>query len=128
MRAVALLLGLTACAGDETISGFVDPLTEWQLTELNGAPFEARATIAFPEEGRVEGRGPCNRFFGEQRVPYPWIEIGPLASTKLACPDLTLEQQYLEALQSMSLAEVNGAVLILSSDTGEMIFEALPAE
>lgn len=110
---------------DETISGFVDTAATYTLTSIDGAAFDAPATIIFQGQGDTSGQGPCNTWSAEQRVPYPWFELGPIAATKRACDALEAEAQFFQALREMSLAEVSGTVLILSNDEGrEMIFEA----
>jgi heat shock protein HslJ len=120
------LLTLVACT-DETISGYADPYAVYRLTEIDGAPFAGNATITFPEEGTVRGEAPCNSWFASQSAPYPWIEFGPIGATRRACPDLDAERAYFDALGTMTLAEVQGTVLILSNDAGrEMVFRATP--
>lgn len=115
---------LSACK-DETISGYADPEAVWELTELNGTSFEARATMSFPEQGKITGQAPCNRYFGAQKAPYPWFETGPIAATKMACPDLEAETQFFAALEKMNQSEALGSTLILSNDKGdEMVFKA----
>ena len=124
MRLFLLLPLVVFGCGDETISGYADPKAIYRLVEIDGAPFTPRATIAFPEEGEARGEAPCNRWSATQSVPYPWFEIGPVATTRRACPDLDAEVQFLSALEQMALAEVLGKVLILSNDAGrEMVFE-----
>lgn len=126
MRGAALaLLALAACAGDETVSRFADGAATYRLSEIDGASFPARATIRFAEAGRVSGTGPCNSFTAPQIVPYPWIEIGPIAATRRACPALEAERRYFAALREMTLAEVAEGTLILSTPEGrEMVFQA----
>ena len=129
MRRLALLavLLLAQCGPDETISGYADPGAVYVLEEIDDAPFPARATISFPEEGRVAGDAPCNAYLGKQTAPYPWFEIGQIAATERACADLAAERDFLSALPEMSLAEVQGGILILSNDDGrEMVFRAVP--
>ncbi len=110
---------------DETITGYGGADAVWRLTELDGAAFEASATLEFGADGAVFGQAPCNSFRAQQSVPYPWIEISAIAATKLACPDLAAEGAYLTALEQMTLAEVSGPVMILSNDYGrEMVFRA----
>lgn len=128
IRILALLAlpTLAACQPDETISGYVGGQTLWQLSELDGKPFREKATLRFEAEGRITGQAPCNRYFASQTAPYPWIAIGPVGSTKRACPALKDEYAYLSALPKMTLAEVSGPVLILSTDEGPfMVFEAV---
>ena len=119
-----IALSFLGCA-DETVSGYADPKATYRLVEIEGEAFTARATITFPEEGRIAGEAPCNRWNAEQRVPYPWFEAGPIAATRRACPELEAEARFLTMLSEMTLAEVQGPVLILSDDGGRaMVFEA----
>ncbi|MEM6588049.1 MAG: META domain-containing protein [Pseudomonadota bacterium] len=107
------------------MSGYGASDTEWILTEIDGAAFEARAVLSFPEEGRIQGRGPCNTFSGSQTVPYPWFKTEGIAVTRMACPELDAEAAFFEALQAMTLAEVGVDTLFLSNDDGrKMVFRA----
>lgn len=118
----AFALGLCP---DETVSGYAETTTIWRLTEIDGAPFSAAATITFPEEGIVTGRGPCNAFTATQSVPLPWIEIRDIAATRMACPDLAAEAAFFAALQDMTLVEVTLDILLLTTPEGrEMVFTA----
>ncbi|WP_420857307.1 META domain-containing protein [Marivivens marinus] len=118
---------LAACDPDESLTAYGAADTVWQLETLDGAPLGAAATVEFPEPGQIAGQAPCNRFFGEQRAPYPWFEVGPLAATRMACPDLDKEQNFLSALAAMTEVEVAGDILILRGDDGrEMLFRAAP--
>jgi heat shock protein HslJ len=48
---------------------------------------------------RVVGQGPCNRFRGGVvEGPGEALEIGPVAATRTACPDLALEERFIGAL------------------------------
>lgn len=116
---------LSACAGDESISGFADPQAEYELVQLDGATFNATATIVFPHAGDVVGRAPCNRYFATQTLPYPWFNLDGIGATRIACPDLPLETVFLAALEDMTLAEVLGNTLILTNGDGrKMVFVA----
>ena len=118
------LLATTACRGDETLRAYGAADRIWTLVELDGKPFTARASIEFPEAGKIAGQAPCNRYFADLTVPYPWFETGPIGATKMACPDLDAEAQFFEALDTMSLSEVLNNTLILSTPEGrEMVFK-----
>ena len=78
LTAVAIAaLTVTACK-DETISGFADRKDNWVLQELDREPFDAVATISFPEPGRIFGQAPCNRYSSEQKRPILGSKSGPL--------------------------------------------------
>ena len=92
---------------------------------MDETAFAHRATIQFPAAGVVLGEGPCNSFSGRQTLPYPWLSIENIVSTRRACPDLSVESEYFMALGQMTLAEVAGDTLILSTAEGrEMVFTA----
>ncbi|MEM9710477.1 MAG: META domain-containing protein [Pseudomonadota bacterium] len=123
MRLLILPLILGLCAPDETVSGYAEPDAVYGLETLGGEAVGYEAHIAFPEKGRVQGAGPCNIFSASQSVPYPWIEIGPIAATKRACPDLAGEAAFFAALEAAELVEVAGDVLILTDGAGaEAVF------
>jgi heat shock protein HslJ len=128
LRALLILpIVLTACAGDETISGFVDTGATYQLAEIDGAPFGAAATISFPETGLVRGQAPCNAYSAEQTAPYPWFALGSIRATRATCADAPAEAMFFDTLAAMSQIEVSGDVMILRDDGGrEMIFTSVP--
>jgi heat shock protein HslJ len=78
--------------------------TSWVLQDLGGAGVidAARATLEFPEAGRVAGRGSCNRFFGSVEISDDRISFSQLGSTEMACIGAAMDQEikYLKALQS----------------------------
>lgn len=127
MRLLLLLalLGLDMCQTDETVAGYGAADRVWQLAELDGARFPARATLSFPEPGKIAGEAPCNRYSGVMVTPYPWFDAGQIVSTRMACPELAQEAAFLAALAAMTLSEVSGDVLILRDEDGrEMVFTA----
>ncbi|MFN3210765.1 MAG: META domain-containing protein [Roseovarius sp.] len=128
MRALLTLplaLSLSLCSADETISGHGAAGKTWHLQDIDGAPFAAKATITFPEEGKITGEAPCNRYFATQLKPYPWFRAAEIGTTRRACPQLDEETAFLAALADMTLAEVAGETLILSTEDGrEMTFRS----
>ena len=78
--------------------------SEWLLDDLAGGGIlsNVRATLSFPEAGKVAGNGSCNRFFGPTQVAGNEIKLGPLGSTRMACPEPIMNQEtkYLGALQA----------------------------
>jgi heat shock protein HslJ len=79
------------------------PGTDWVLVDLAGTPAlpGGKATLAFPDVGRVAGNASCNRFTGTILFTGEAIKIGPLASTRMACADNEVSKQedaYLKVL------------------------------
>ena len=128
MRFALLLLPfLLGYCKDETLTGYGASDQTFVLIEIDGQPFAGSATITFPEEGLITGEAPCNSYRATQEVPYPWFKAGPITATKRACPDLALETTFFTALSEMTLSEVSGPNLILSTAEGRsMVFRAAP--
>ena len=89
--------------------------SSWVLEDINGAGVldDARATLEFSEAGKVSGRGSCNRFFGTAEVEGSRIHLGPLGTTRMACPEAVMDQErrYLERLQQAERFAVEADVL-----------------
>ncbi len=123
MRTLLAILVLAGC-GDETVTAYAER-TEYSLQTLNGMETTAALTLEVGTPGLVAGAGPCNRYSAAQTAPYPWFELGPIATTKRACPELAVEAEYLAALSRMTVAEAVGTTLILTNDAGEeMVFQS----
>jgi heat shock protein HslJ len=122
---LSLPILLAACLKDETVSGYVDQTAVFHLVEFDAIPYQGAATISFPETGQVRGQGPCNTYAAQQSAPYPWFSIGPLRATRRACDDLVQETRFFRALESMTVIEVSGTVVILRNDAGrKMVFQS----
>jgi len=76
--------------------------TEWSLEDLarKGVIANSRATLTFPEAGKVAGNGSRNRFTGTAEINGSAIKLEPLASTRIACVGeaSTQETEYLKAV------------------------------
>lgn len=124
MRWLVLLAVLAGCQGDESISAYATVNGDYAIVSLDGAPFEG-ATINVSEAGKVTGKAHCNTYFADQTAVYPWFELGPIGATRMACPNLASEAQFLAALREMTLVEALDRTLILSNTAGhEMVFQA----
>lgn len=102
---------------------------DWQLVTLDGAAVAATSTLRFDAEGGISGQAPCNRFMAQQTDALPQLAIGPIAATRMACPDLGAEATYLQALGEMTSLARAGDTLVLRNDAGrEMVFTAPPSD
>ena len=122
---LASLAALPACRADETSGSYGGGERTWELQQIDGQAFSARATLTFPETGRIAGQAPCNRYFGEMTAAYPEFDASKVAATRMACPELEAEQRFLSTLSEMSLSDVSDEMLILSNEAGrKMVFKA----
>jgi heat shock protein HslJ len=104
-------------------SPYDTPDQVWSLTELDGKPFAATATLTFPEAGKIAGKAPCNRYFGALPGTYPAFKPEKVGATRMACPDLQAETVFFQALAAMTTANVAGNTLTLTGPDGRnMVF------
>jgi heat shock protein HslJ len=76
--------------------------------------------VQFETDGELAGFAGCNRFFGGYELTESTIKIGPLGSTRMACPpDVTaFEFSFLEALQSAATVARADTRIALRNDKG----------
>lgn len=97
--------------------------THWELTELEGTTISVDSTfnktpfIMFTEQdSRVQGNAGCNGFGGLLEVEgQEGIKISEIAATQMACPNLELEQRFIEALRNANSYTITGDTLLLGS-------------
>jgi len=91
--------------------------TQWLLEDLGGAGVidNIQSTLTFPEAGKTAGNGSCNRFFGPAEIIGSAIKLGPLGSTRMACPMAVMNQEakYIDALQAAERFEWKAPYLLI---------------
>jgi copper homeostasis protein (lipoprotein) len=114
----------------ERCEGAVDPAplagTYWRLADLPGDEGFAvdpglRAHLVLGgEEGRVSGSSGCNRLIGTFTLDGDALSFGPLAGTRMACPQpaMELERRFYAALASVTGYAIDGEVLTLEGPDG----------
>lgn len=117
---LSLTAALTACTGSGPAPEPAAPSlwgSTWRLADIDGQAALAApvATLGFPEPGRVNGVGSCNRFSGTVQVTADRLSFGPLMSTKMACAGGASAQEfrYLSALQKAERFEIKDNMLYL---------------
>jgi heat shock protein HslJ len=106
--------------------------TEWRLADIGGQPAPAGADstrhpgFTLIAEGRkVQGSAGCNRMNGTYQLDGQKLKFGPLATTRMACPDMQTETAFLKALQATTRYEISGSSLMLfGADTAVARLEA----
>ncbi len=108
--------------------------TGWRLVQMNGQAFEAPEgsfELVFGEDGRVAGRGSCNRISG----PYTndndkgSMTFGAMVSTRMMCPDQSSEDRFLKLLSEIDAYTVDGNMLmLLTKGELKLMFERAEAE
>jgi heat shock protein HslJ len=99
--------------------------TSWQIVSINGAniPSEREAMLRF-EDGRISGTVGCNRLGAEYQFADRKLSVGPMMSTKMACPDPVGQQEYAFtlALGNLGSTEFPGdGTMVLTAKDGSRI-------
>lgn len=91
--------------------------TKWKLVKLMGKEInDSEAFISFStEENKVFGHAGCNTFSGEYSVENgSQISLDKVAVTMMACPDMTVENQFMEALNTTDNFSLQGNTMTLN--------------
>ena len=92
--------------------------TQWKLVELDGETnpaFAEEGTFTFSLNGEsITGVGACNRFFGGYELSQPnGFELGMMGMTRMACPNMELEDAFVRMLDDADAYSIDGDVLML---------------
>jgi len=94
---------------------------DWLVIEIDDEPVdpEAPRSIRF-EEGRVSGRVGVNRFTGTYSTDGDVIDIGPVASTRMAGPPdlMSLEHHFNTHLEGEHEITLGGDEMVLGEADG----------
>ena len=104
---------------------------DWQVTQLAGQPVpdDVTVTMRFDAEGRVSGKGGCNRYSGTYVPAGDALTFGPVAMTRMACPGeaMRVEARFSGALEGVTRAVFDDAgILTLSGADGGPLVVARP--
>jgi heat shock protein HslJ/uncharacterized membrane protein/uncharacterized lipoprotein NlpE involved in copper resistance len=104
----------------------------WVMQEMTGVVLKKEAlnkglpTFEFHlKENRFSGHAGCNQMNGSIKVEGNKIKFGPIASTKMACPDMTVEQAVTAAMSGKQIiySIENLKLTLISEDGVKMIFK-----
>jgi len=81
---------------------------------------EVLVTVQFRPDGKVAGRGGCNRYSGGYEVSGDTLTFGAIASTKRACmgPAMDVENRYFEMLRQIHSHALDAGRLNLYDEEG----------
>ncbi len=120
MRALLLALATALAACSQTVelgggSGTATLNGEWVMaTRALRAP-----TITFADDG-ASGFAGCNRWFGQYTRNGDRLTFSAIGATRMACdePAMSIERNFLGALEATRAARVEGNTLILLDAEG----------
>jgi heat shock protein HslJ len=126
-----LPLAVTACGGDEGTDFSSLEGQPWVLS--SGIDLPRDAAIARPSatfrNGTVAGSTGCNRYTGPYTVEGDSLELGNLATTRMACPPPAdaIERAYLAALGQVGGWHSEDDELLLTTSEHEELLRYVPA-
>lgn len=101
----------------------------WQLVQMEGRAFAAENdayTLTFAEDKKVTGKGDCNRLTGtfENDGANGKLTFGPMAATRMMCPDQASENQFLRLLGTIDSYSIDGRIMTLfANGEQKLMFE-----
>ena len=92
--------------------------------EKIAVPTPERYTIMLTEGGRLQARFDCNRGGGAFKISLGKLSFGPLMSTRMACPEDSLDAPFIRDLQRVTSFFTQDGLLYLELpyDSGTMKF------
>ena len=107
---LAFLAGLAAAAPMRASAQSDLTGSTWLAEDIMGAGVVDRvqSTLQPMPDGRIAGSGGCNRFTGKGVIANGKVDIGLLATTRMACPPAVMDQEdkYLKALAASKRYEI----------------------
>jgi heat shock protein HslJ len=88
----------------------------WAVTNVNGEVIDINSTRPNMEINlstmKVMGKGMCNQYFGEIIQYNPsYIKFGPIAGTKMMCPEIEQENLFISLLQETNSFKIKSITL-----------------
>lgn len=121
---MAIAFSLSSCRSAKEITTLDSLNGEWNIIEINGSEVAPGSGKDLPyigfesASGKVYGNSGCNRIMGsfDTNAKAGEIDLGTLAGTRMMCPDMTLEQNVLNALKIVKgYKKVNGQKIALTN-------------
>ncbi|MFZ5430909.1 MAG: META domain-containing protein [Bacteroidota bacterium] len=98
--------------------------------KIETADGQEQVSVRFSrEERQISGYAGCNRFFGSYAIKSDTLIIGGLASTKMACRDMQIEDRLLSSLNnSLFKLQLIDDTLILTNPSDTLTFRRSATE
>jgi putative lipoprotein len=105
--------------------------TRWRLVDLGGTGVldGVPTTLEFMADGKVGGRGSCNRWFSTATIDGDQLAFAAIGATKMACADSVMAQEskYFTALEGARRFEFEGTALLVHAKGLEKPLRFVPS-
>ena len=100
---------------------------KWRAVSIadEAIPANSGIYIRFEVDGSIEGNAGCNGFFGSLEQRDSGVGVGPLGTTRMACPDpvMSREMSFIDAVQKMASFQSTSDSLSLLDEEGDVLVE-----
>ncbi len=100
---------------------------KWRAASIGdeAIPANSGIYIRFEVDGSIEGNAGCNGFFGSLEQRDSGVGVGPLGTTRMACPDpiMSREISFIDAVQKMASFQSTSDSLSLLDEEGDVLVE-----
>lgn len=130
MMATAAMIALSSCGSKKEMTDVKTLAGSWVVVELNGNSIKSTEEAPFLnldfQEDRMSGKAGCNNIFGSIQLSdslASLISFPQVATTMMACPDMNIETEFLQALDKVRSVEKmqEGKVAFLNAE-GQTLF------
>ena len=103
----------------------LDLVGDWQITALDSAAAlpDVEAIMSFSEDGQFSAMVGCNRAAGSYKLDETGLSFGPLAATRMMCPDEIMAQEdaFFRLMDRSADYRVEGEVVEILDDQGNTL-------
>jgi len=110
---------LVSCNSENSIEKLESQ--NWEVTQINDSKDLSKTpTLSFNvAEKTIHGNAGCNNYFGDYTVTETNVAFNKMGATKMMCPDISVEDQFLETLEKVTMYKFEGDKLVLLSASGD---------
>lgn len=129
---VVLIVSLLAACSMQPEKSFQEELIgSWHIEMIKNravVDFSA-ASLRFNAEGKLSGNASCNGLSSSYSIDGNKVNLNEGAITRKMCLDALMEQEgrMLAAMKEVRTARIEGAMLYLEGEGGELIYKAAPS-
>lgn len=100
---------------------------QWTVIKIQGLEnLSSSPTMTFEKEGtKVSGFSGCNNYFSSYEISKNALRFGPAGATRKLCPDMSVEDTFLNQLPNIARFEIIKKELYLYDQNDELLILAI---
>lgn len=102
--------------------------SSWMVIDLNGiTSFTRNPSIHINlEQNKISGSTSCNKYFGSLTVENNMLSTTNIASTKMMCNDISIEDTFIKFINQTLYIEIKNGQLNLYDVEGKLVIKCSP--